>query len=152
MFLCGVLVVAGAVSLAPRLLLVYRSFSYVSGEVEPTGGPYDDVAFGSEGPDELRGGPIDDLLASEGPWGQYPGDYHPNRLHGDPGDDYLDAVSWPYPSIDVVRCGPGEDAAVADPQDDVDGDCEKVRHENLGLVPQIGDPLWEFLPGVGMWE
>ena len=150
--LCGVLVVAGAVSVAPELLLVFRSFSYVFGEIEPTGGPYNDVAFGSEGPGELRGGPRDDLLASEGPWGQYPEDYHPDRLYGGPGDDYLDAVSWPYPSVDVMRCVPGEDAVVADPQDDVGWDCEKVRRVDLGLVPKVGDPLWEFPPEVGMRE
>ena len=91
--LCGLLVVAGAVSVAPELHLVYRSFSYVFGEIEPTGGPYDDVALGSEGPGELLGRPRDDLLASEGPWGQYPEDLHPDRLYGGPGDDYLDAVS-----------------------------------------------------------
>lgn len=41
---------------------------------------------------------------------------------------------------------------VADPQDDVGGDCEKVRRVDLGLVPEIGDPLWEFPTEVGMRE
>ena len=148
---CGALVVAGAISVAPEVLLVYRSFSYVFGRVEPPAGPYE-VAFGFEGPGELRGGPGDDLLASEGPWGQSPEDYRPDRLHGGEGDDYLDAVSYPYPSVDVVRCGPGEDAVVADPRDDVGGDCETVRHVDLARVPQIGDPLWEFPPEVGLRE
>ena len=79
--------------MAPKLLLVYRSFSYVFGAVEPTGARHDDAAFGSEGPGELRSGPRDELLASEGPWSQYPEDYRPDRLHGGQGDDYLDAVS-----------------------------------------------------------
>lgn len=47
---------------------------------------------------------------------------------------------------------PSEDAVVADPQDDVGGDCEKVRRVDLGLVPEIGNPLWEFPPEVGMRE
>lgn len=32
------------------------------------------------------------------------------------------------------------------------GDCEKVRHVDLGLVPEVGDPLPEFPPEVGMRE
>jgi hypothetical protein len=141
---CGVLVVALAVG--PKLLLAYHSVSYVFGEVDPPGGPYDNVVFGTEGPGELYGGPSDDLLASEGPWGSWPEDYRPDRLYGGGGDDYFDAVSWPHPSVDVLRCRPGEDAVVADPQDDVGGDCEEVRRVYLGPVPHIGDPLPEFPP------
>lgn len=55
-------------------------------------------------------------------------------------------MSYPYLSVDVLRCGPGEDAVVADPQDDVGGDCEGVRRVSLGLVPRIGEPLPEFPP------
>lgn len=141
--ICGSLVVA--LALGPKLILAYHSFCYVFGALDPPGGPYE-VAFGTEGPDELRGGPKNDLLASEGPWGYWPEDYKPDRLHGDAGDDYLDAVSYPYPSVDVLRCGPGEDAVVADPQDDVGGDCEEVKRVSLGLVPRIGEPLPEFPP------
>lgn len=46
--------------------MAYHSVSYVFGAIGPPGGPYD-VAFGTEGPGELRGGLGDDLLASEGP-------------------------------------------------------------------------------------
>lgn len=147
---CGVLLVAGVALATPRVLLVYHSASYVMGWAnDPPGGPYQE-AFGREGPDEMRGGPADDLLASEGPWGQYPEDYRSDRLNAGEGDDFLDAVSWPYPSVDVLDCGPGDDAVVADPQDDVDVDCEKVRRVDLGLIPSFGDPLPEFPPEVGM--
>ena len=149
---CAVLLVAGAATLVPKALLAYRSAAYVLGHAnDPPGGPYL-VAFGREGPDVMRGGSADDLLASEGPWGQYPEDYKPDRIHGGGGDDFLDSVSWPYPSVDVLDCGPGDDAVVADPQDDVDGDCEAVRRVDLGLIPSIGDPLPEFPPEVGLRE
>ena len=52
-----------------------------------------------------------------------------------------------------MRCGPGEDVVVTDPQDDdVGGTCEKVRRVDLGLLPGIGDPMPEFPPEVGMRE
>ena len=146
------LLVAGALFLAPKLLLAYRSVEYVMGYAnDPSGGPYE-ITFGTDRPDELRGGTGDDLLASEGPWGDPPEDYRPDRLDGGAGDDLLDSVSLPYPEelpVDVVRCGPGEDVAVADPQDDVGDDCESVRRVNMGLVPEVGDPLWEFPPESG---
>ena len=149
---CAVLLVAGAATLVPKALLAYRSAAYVLGHAnDPPGGPYL-VAFGREGPDEMRGGPGNDLLASEGPWGQYPEGYPPDRLSGGPGDDFLDAVSWPDSSADTLECGTGEDAVVADPRDDVDGDCERVKRVDLGLIPSIGDPLPEFPPEVGLRE
>ena len=124
--------------------LVFRSYSYVYGEIQPPGGPYE-VAFGEEGPGEMRGGPGNDLLASEGEWNAWPEAYLPNRLYGGPGDGYIDAVSNPYPSVDVLRCGPGVDAMVADPQDDVGADCEAVTRVDLGLVFRIGEP-WPNFP------
>ncbi|CAA9386772.1 MAG: hypothetical protein AVDCRST_MAG01-01-275 [uncultured Rubrobacteraceae bacterium] len=149
---CAVLLVAGAATLVPKALLAYRSAVYVLGHAnDPPGGPYL-VAFGREGPDEMRGGPGNDLLASEGPWGQYPEGYPPDRLSGGAGDDFLDAVSWPDSSADTLECGTGEDAVVADPRDDVDGDCERVKRVDLGLIPSIGDPLPEFPPEVGLRE
>lgn len=149
---CAAFIVAGAALLSPKLLLVYRSVEYVLGYAnDPPGGPYT-TTFGTDRPDELRGGPGDDLLASEGPWGDPPEDYRPDVLDGGMGDDFLDSVSLPYPENlpeDVIRCGPGEDLAVADPQDDVGDDCEKVRHVDMGLLPEVGDPLPEFPPEVG---
>ena len=118
------------------------------------GGPYR-IAFGTDRPEQLRGESGDDLLASEGPWSDQPEDYGKDRLYGGRGADYLDAVSLPYPErlpADVVRCGPGWDAAVADPQDNVGDDCEEVRRVDMGLFPEIGDPLWEFPPEVGVRE
>lgn len=93
---------------------------------------------GPQGPGELRGGP-----------GTSPEDYRPGRLHEGTGDDYLEAVS--YPSVGVVCCDRHEDAAVAG-HDAVGGHREQVRHVDLGLVAEIGDPPWEFLPEVGVRE
>ncbi len=56
MLVCGGLVMAGAALLTTKVLLVYRSVSYAFATFEPPSSLYDDVAFGSEGPGELRGG------------------------------------------------------------------------------------------------
>lgn len=142
--LCSCVVLAVALAVGTKLPLFFRSYSYVYGEIQPPGGPYE-VAFGEEGPGEMRGGPGNDLLASEGDWGTSPEDYHQDRLYGGPGDDYIDSVSNPsHPASDVLRCGPGVDAVVADPEDDVHGDCEGVTRVDLSSVFRIGDPLPEF--------
>lgn len=142
-------------ALVPRVLMAYHSVHYVMGWAnDPPGGPYE-VTFGTDRPDALRGGPGDDLIASEGPWGDPPEDYRRDRVDGVTGDDFLDSVSLPYPEVlpvDVVRCGPGEDRVVADPQDDVGDDCEGVRRVNMDLMPEIGDPLREFPPETGTRE
>lgn len=140
---CGTLV--AALTIGPELALAYRTVSYVFGTLDPPNDSYD-VTFGTEVSEELRGGPGNDLLASEGPWGTWPEDYKPDLLYGGSGDDYLDTVSWPSSSADTLNCGPGEDVVVADPQDDVDDDCENVKRVSLSLVPHIGDPLPEFPP------
>ncbi len=150
--LCAFSIAAAVLVLSPKMVLAYHSLQYVMGWAnDPPGGPYE-MAYGTDRPDILRGGPGDDLIASEGPWGDPPEDYRADRIDGGAGDDFLDSVSLPYPETlpgDVLRCGPGTDRVVADPQDEVDGDCESVRRVNMGLVPEIGDPLWEFPPETG---
>ena len=152
LYACAALLLVAAVLLIPKLLLLYQSTAYVLGYAnDPAGGPYK-VTFGTDRPDEMRGGTGDDLLASEGRWGDPPEDYGPDRVSAGRGDDFIDTVSLPYPEelpVDVVRCGSGEDRAVADPQDEVSADCEGVRRIDMGLLPEIGDPLWEFPPESG---
>lgn len=84
------------------------------------------VIMGTHGANDLRGGPGNDLLASEGAWGASPEDTALDTVYGAGGDDLIDTVSDP-PSKDVVRCGPGRDEVQADPEDDVAEDCEAVQ-------------------------
>ena len=93
------------------------------------------VIMGTHGADDLRGGPGDDLLASEGAWGASPEDTAPDTVHGAGGDDLVDTVSDP-PSRDVVRCGAGRDEVQADPEDEVAEDCEMVQRIDLSKGPQ----------------
>ncbi|MDQ4127734.1 MAG: hypothetical protein M3151_07285 [Actinomycetota bacterium] len=82
----GELIAAGAVSVARKLLLVYRSVPRIFGTVEPAGGPYQ-VAFTSERSRWLPAGRR--LLAFEGRR-QRPTD----SLHEGTGDDCLATVSY----------------------------------------------------------
>lgn len=153
--MCAFVLVLIIAILVPRVLLAFHSVHYVMGSAnEPPGGPYD-LVFGTDRPDSLRAGAADDLLASEGPWGDPPENYRVDQIYGGAGDDFLDSVSLPYPEtlpVDVVRCGPGSDRVVADPQEEVGEDCESVRRVDVGLVPEIGDPLWEYPPETGTRE
>lgn len=69
------------------------------------GGPGNDTVRGRQGDDLLSGGPGRD------------------RLHGTDGDDLIRARGG---GADLVRCGPGRDAAFVDRTDAVRG-CERVR-------------------------
>jgi RTX calcium-binding nonapeptide repeat (4 copies) len=105
------------------------------------------VIMGTHGADDLRGGPGDDLLASEGAWGSSPEDTAPDTIHGAGGDDLVDTVSDP-PFRDVVRCGAGRDEVQADPEDEVDEDCEIVQRIDLskGPRPPKGTPKYITSP------
>lgn len=102
------------------------------------------VMMGTHGVDELRGGPGDDLLASEGAWGESPEDTAAEEVRGAGGDDLIDTVSDP-PSKDVVGCGPGEDKAQVDPEDEVSSDCERVDVIDLSKGPQPPRGVPEYL-------
>jgi hypothetical protein len=105
------------------------------------------VIMGTHGADDLRGGPGDDLLASEGAWGSSPEDTAPDTIHGAGGDDLVDTVSDP-PFRDVVRCGAGRDEVQADPEDEVAEDCEIVQRIDLskGPRPPKGTPKYITSP------
>ena len=105
------------------------------------------VIMGTHGADDLRGGPGDDLLASEGAWGVSPEDTVPDAVHAGGGDDLVDTVSDP-PSRDMVRCGAGRDEVQADPEDEVAEDCEIVQRIDLskGPRPPKGTPEYITSP------
>lgn len=115
-----------------------------------TGGAGDDCLDGGTGPDRLEGGEGDDalaggnagdrldggagadvlrgdtgrdvLLGGAGP-DRLAGGRSDDRLDGGPGDDRINARGG---GRDRIRCGPGRDAVLADREDRVLGDCERV--------------------------
>lgn len=82
---------------------------WISGDAES------DVLFGGPGNDVLRGGPMHDQLDG--------GSGH-DRLLGGPGVDVIRARDG---EIDHVGCGSGHDRVLADREDHVSADCERVR-------------------------
>lgn len=109
-------------------------------------GKWDTLIRGTSGADVLRGGPGDEVIADS-----YIPDKAFDRLYGGAGDDLLDAVSDP-PLKDVVRCGPGEDEAQVDPEDDVGDDCEKADTIDLSKGPQPPKGTPKYLPAPGEHE
>lgn len=132
LLVCAVVLTAGAVAFASPARF-YAGF---------------DVIMGTYGADELRGGPEDDLIASEGPWGGTSEDTAVDTISAGAGNDAIDTVSDPA-SKDVARCGPGYDEVQADPKDNLADDCEKVEIVDLsrGPEPPAGTP--KYLPARG---
>jgi Ca2+-binding RTX toxin-like protein len=104
----------------------------VAADVENViGGLGSDLLTGSAGANELDGGPGDDVI--DGGGGQ-------DVLQGGDGADVVRARDG---QRDTVGCGPGEDTALVDAADVVDGDCETAdttgdtvvdtRFEGVGL-------------------
>jgi hypothetical protein len=104
----------------------------VAADVENViGGLGSDLLSGSAGPNELDGGPGDDVV--EGGEGQ-------DVLRGGDGADTIRARDG---QRDSIGCGLGDDAALVDPADVVDADCETAettgdtvidsRFEGVGL-------------------
>ena len=70
------------------------------------GGPGNDTLLGGAGNDRISGGPGSDTIAAG------------------LGNDLVRARDG---VVDHVTCVPGRDRVIADPQDDVAGDCEVVQ-------------------------
>jgi Ca2+-binding RTX toxin-like protein len=100
-----------------------------------TAGEHDDVrsshVIGSPGGDVITGGGADDTLVGGG---------GADVIDGRGGDDeinatlqYAQAGETPdsVDGVDKVTCGAGDDEVMADPSDDVDVDCERIR---IGLL------------------
>lgn len=103
-----------------------RNGDYLYGDRGP------DVIVGAGGKDRIFGGKgRDDLYAGFRP-GQPVPSKSPARtdvLHGEDGDDFIDAADAPG-ARDTVSCGEGVDRVVANTNDRVDDDCERVRRED----------------------
>ena len=79
--------------------------------------------FGTGRADRLAGGSGPDLLCGRGGRDRLRGGPGRDRLFGGAGDDSIEARDRAF---DVVGCGPGRDAVLADRRDLVAEDCERV--------------------------
>ncbi len=102
------------------LLCATRQFRGFAGDKNLLGGPGNDYVLGGKGSESVVGGEGNDLLSD-------PGDreFSKDRYSGGPGNDVIDVVHFRGAS-DRVVCGSGFDRVVADSNDVVAPDCEKV--------------------------
>ncbi len=96
-----------------------------------SGGRGDDTINGGYGDDTIVPGPGQDRVIADSQGGEC------NRLwcKYPYGDDTIDARDG---EVDHITCGPGVDTVLADPQDVVDGDCERVTRSG-GTTPGGGN-------------
>jgi Ca2+-binding RTX toxin-like protein len=87
------------------------------------GGRGNDFISGDAGNDFINGGPGDDTLLGGAGSDIIIGGKGSDRIAGGFGRDTIRAVDG---ELDHISCGAGRDRVVADAQDDVAGDCEKV--------------------------
>jgi Ca2+-binding RTX toxin-like protein len=91
-------------------------------ETDPAWLPACTVA-GTGRPDRLRAAPGGDLVCGLGGDDLLAGARGPDRLFGHEGNDRISSRGGGF---DVAGCGPGHDVVVADRQDRVGSDCERV--------------------------
>ena len=102
------------------LLCATRQFRGFAGDKILLGGPGNDFVLGGKGSESVVGGEGNDLLSD-------PGDreFSKDTYSGGPGNEVIDVVHFRGAS-DRVICGSGFDRVVADSNDVVAPDCEKV--------------------------
>ena len=98
------------------------------------GGPGNDLADGGPGADDMTGGDGTDLLFD----GESRGGAT-DTLSGDAGNDVLGPFNKPA-KRDFVTCGSGFDRVLADTEDVVAPDCEKVA-VGLAAARELNDQL-----------
>jgi hypothetical protein len=123
----------------------------LGGDKNLVGGPGNDSVIGGLGADNILGEEGNDLLA-DGPDREFATD----NLSAGGGNDVVAVVNKPA-FKDIVTCGGGFDRVLADREDVLAPDCEKVFFglgsfdEFLGSIPQsffegLHPRFFEFLP------
>ena len=131
----------------------------LGGDKNLVGGAGNDGLNGGDGFDDLMGGGGNDRINGEfGPdriFGQAGDDYlldgefragERDTLSGADGDDLLDIINQPAKK-DIVTCGKGFDRVIADANDSVASDCEKVA-----VGPAAADRRNQQLENSGYFE
>ncbi|MBA3703777.1 MAG: hypothetical protein H0W79_13360 [Rubrobacteraceae bacterium] len=115
----------------------------LGGEKNLAGGSGNDTVAGGKGSDNLVGGGGNDYL----PDGEFANAVK-DTIYGGGGNDVIDPINKPGVK-DVVACGSGFDRVLADTEDLVEPDCEKVadRVSEFGqLDTSIPQSFWDGLP------
>ena len=120
------------------LLCATRQFRGFAGEKILLGGPGNDFVLGGKGSESGLGGEGNDLLSD-------PGDreFSKDRYSGGPGNEVIDVVHFRGAS-DLVVCGSGFDRVVADSNDVVAPDCEKVVVIREGMFSEYNERWTRF--------
>ncbi len=109
---------------------------FSGGDKNLAGGPGNDAVFGGRGSDNISGEDGNDVLA-DGPNREFATD----KLSAGDGNDVVAAVNRPA-FKDIVTCGGGFDRVLADREDVLDDDCERVflgvgsEDEFIESIPQ----------------
>ncbi len=124
----------------------------LGGDKNLAGGPGNDVVFGGKGSDKVLGDAGNDFLI-DGPTREFSLD----RLSGGDGNDVFLVENVPAVK-DIVTCGGGFDRVLADTEDVVAPDCERVvivhgsreevRQQRREFFQSIPASFWEGLPPV----
>jgi Ca2+-binding RTX toxin-like protein len=115
----------------------------LGGEKNLAGGSGNDRVGGGSGSDNIVGGDGNDYL----PDGEFTNAVK-DTISGGSGNDVIDPINKPGVK-DIVSCGPGFDRVLADRQDLVAPDCEKV---SVGLgsadafYDSVPESFWDGLP------
>jgi hypothetical protein len=120
-----------------------------SGADTLTGGPGGDRLLGGAGVDRLNGGAGADTLIGGSGGDRLVGGAGADRLIGGEGDDHITARDG---EVDSVSCGGGDDAVVADAEDEVGADCEHVSPQPAGITRGVPYPFEGAWPTSDGWR
>lgn len=120
------------------LICATRQFRGFAGDKNLVGGPGNDFGLAGKGSDSVVGGESNDLLVD-------PGDreFSKDNFSGGPGNDVIDVVHY-RSAGDLVVCGSGFDRVVADSNEVVAPDCEKVVVIREGTFSEYNDVWTRF--------
>jgi hypothetical protein len=117
-------------------------FRLSGGDKNLQGGPGNDIVVGGRGSDNVLGDAGNDFSV-DGPFREFSLD----KLSGGDGTDVFVVDNVPA-AKDIATCGGGFDRVLADREDVVSPDCERVRivHGSLEEVSQQEDQFFESIP------
>jgi Ca2+-binding RTX toxin-like protein len=120
------------------LICATRQRRGFAGEKNLVGGPGNDYVVAGKGSDNVVGGEGNDYLADPGER-----EFSKDNFSGGPGNDVIDVVHYRSAS-DRVVCGSGFDRVIADSNDVVAPDCEKVVVFRGGTFSEYNDVFNRF--------
>ncbi len=120
-------------------------FETSGGEKKMMGGPGNDIVEGGKGSDNVVGGRGNDFLLDD----DFVRVQHEDKLSGGAGNDVILVVNRPA-FEDKVTCGEGFDRVIADREDLVAPDCEKVFFGLAGFFEFFESIPVSFFEGLNL--